>query len=125
MAVPGAVATGAARRKHHFCRCWDGWGFSFTCWDIVSGCAAASRRHIPSRSLHVQALAAAGFLIVSCEYRRRRGAQWPVQLEDRDDTPLLPTLPVSQRLAGVLVGLTVGLLEVQTDRGSQCLEILI
>eukprot|EP00913_Durusdinium_trenchii_P014497 g13599.t1 len=29
-----------------------------------------------------QTLAAQGFLIVSCEYRRRRGAQWPVQLND-------------------------------------------
>eukprot|EP00439_Symbiodinium_sp_Y106_P032624 s8608_g3.t3 len=46
------------------------------------------RRCSPQAPL-LQALAAAGFLIVSCEYRRRRGAQ----------------------LAGVLVGLTVGLLE--------------
>ncbi|CAE7947410.1 lipM [Symbiodinium sp. KB8] len=39
------------------------------------------RRCSPQAPL-LQALAAAGFLIVSCEYRRRRGAQWPVQLED-------------------------------------------
>ncbi|CAE7715633.1 lipM [Symbiodinium sp. CCMP2456] len=39
------------------------------------------RRCSPQAPL-LQALAAAGFLVVSCEYRRRRGAQWPVQLED-------------------------------------------
>ncbi|CAE7034416.1 lipC [Symbiodinium natans] len=30
----------------------------------------------------LQALAASGFLVVSCEYRRLPGTQWPMQLED-------------------------------------------
>ena len=48
---------------------------------IHGGAWRGGHRRCSPQAPVLQALAAAGFLIISCEYRRR-GAQWPVQLED-------------------------------------------
>ncbi|CAE7238038.1 lipC [Symbiodinium sp. CCMP2592] len=48
---------------------------------IHGGAWRGGHRRCSPQAPVLQALAAEGFLIVSCEYRRR-GAQWPAQLED-------------------------------------------
>ncbi|CAE7588444.1 lipM, partial [Symbiodinium sp. CCMP2456] len=48
---------------------------------IHGGAWRGGHRRCSPQAPALQALAAAGFLIISCEYRRK-GAQWPAQLDD-------------------------------------------